>query len=182
MTSAVRRNLNEVRRARYNWSIRVRLESEDAIQPAADITFFHIVYMALTDDMISHAVRVLERGKAASFWYIYRCEKPAIDTFCQAKRIDLTLIADLADRIKHVRDKTHAHIDMEAVKNPRQVWKDAGITADAFIDALEGVDDILFHLWTAHKQPGQQLAEYDASDVERVIEAVRRDGLLPPPR
>ncbi len=39
-------------------------------------------------------------------------------------------------RLKHVRDKTHFHIDKKAVIDTKQVWRDAKITPKEVHDAF----------------------------------------------
>src|SRR5215471_9826683 len=41
--------------------------------------------------------------------------------------IDIGTFESLVEKLKHVRDKTHFHIDREAVLEPRAVWTEAGL-------------------------------------------------------
>jgi hypothetical protein len=178
---ALSRNINEVRRAEYNRLALIELENKDAVN-STSMTFFGLAYMALKDDMVMHLIRVFERGNVASYWYIARCEDAEIAKFAAANELDLSKLDLIADKLKPIRDKTHVHIDRDAVFDPKEVWREAAISGTLLADALDISTDILLHLWQLRVGSPYPLAHYEADDVEGIAEAARERKLLPPER
>jgi hypothetical protein len=74
-----------------------------------------------------------------------------------------------------VREKTHFHIDRDAVAKPSDVWQTAGISGDEFISALRGVASVVSH-FKVELFGGEPLevTKYDGSDVHRIVEAYEK--------
>src|SRR5262249_2927214 len=124
-SQALTRNVNEIIAAILERRALVGIEKA---QSAHRWDFFRVAYYALFNDMIAHCMRALDRNaQSASFWYLYRCEQKAIDQFVTQSRIEWSLIEAMTDKLKHVRDKTHFHVDGDAVFDPGAVWKAADI-------------------------------------------------------
>ena len=130
------RNLNEVRDAWFEW--RTLLAIENVRYPFPESSFFNIAHKAIFNCSMSHLMKVLDLHKdSASFWYIYKEKKEKIDNLHgAAKRIESLKELSNADRLKHIRDKTHFHIDKLAVVDHQQAWRNANITSKEIYDAI----------------------------------------------
>jgi len=172
---ALRRNLFELR---YALSERNAINSLAACVPTSGWTFLTYVYISLSNDMFAHSMKVLDtHPDSVSFWFLYRCHKEQLDVELAQAGLDLAEIRRLTASLKHVRDKTHFHIDRNAVFDPTVVWQDANITGDAFNRTVGG-------LWTAlgtlYRQEhgtafGQPL--YGAEDIPAIVSALREKGI-----
>lgn len=173
---ALLRNLHEITRAILERNALIGLEAAESNH---GVDFFRLSYDALFNDMIAHAIKVLDKDpQSATFWYLYRCEKGAIDSFARQRSYDIKSLELLADRIKHIRDKTHFHIDKKGVFDPSDVWNTAGITGNELGQALETVLDILQHLHEIHLRKKFPIPEYDGSDATRIISAAQKEGII----
>jgi hypothetical protein len=137
------------------------------------MSFFVIAEDALYSDMISHAIRVLDEHRdATSFWYILRCNEAAVRCHSARNSLDIEKLKALSAKLRLVREKTKFHIDRAAVRDPKQVWKDADITGAEFIAALHSIAVTLAGV-RAELFGGElhRLTEYDASDVPKIVKA-----------
>ncbi len=51
------------------------------VSPNTSWSFFSYAYLALYNDMLAHAIKVLDRHKdVSSFWYLYRCNQKEFDS------------------------------------------------------------------------------------------------------
>jgi hypothetical protein len=133
---ALNRNLNEVRDAWFEWRTLIAIESVQ--HPFPDSSFFNIVHKAMFNSAMGHLMKILDRHEeTASFWYIYKQKRHKIDVL-QGHDERIKRLEHLASikRIKHIRNKTHFHIDKKAVVDPKQVWRDADISSKEIYDAL----------------------------------------------
>jgi len=121
------RNLNEVRKAWFEWRTLIAIESVQ--HPFPHGSFFHVIHSALFDSALGHLIKVLDRNKdSASFWSIYEQKNNEINELPKNKeRIEKLERLANPDRLKHIRDKTQFHIDKNAVVKPEEVWDDADI-------------------------------------------------------
>jgi hypothetical protein len=129
--AAVDRNLAEIQRALLNLELLKAMEAHGGISSnEAKGTYF-----ALFNDYLSHCIKVLEdRGGAASFWYIYRTNQGPLDKAAKELNIDVAELQGMSEKLKHVRDKTHFHIDRDGVLDPKVIWRDADINGKALAD------------------------------------------------
>jgi hypothetical protein len=172
---ALTRNLYEVRSA---LSERNAVNAIVEVAPTTSWSFFSCAFSALYDDMLAHAMKVLDRHKdAASFRYLYRCNTSEIEELL--KKIDLTIadIEKLSENLKDIRNGTHFHIDRNGVFDPSNIWKKANISGDFFNRVIEGIWDILNHLYISlHQKPFIQ-SIYEGKDIKEIIEAVKKAGI-----
>jgi hypothetical protein len=118
--AAIERNLAEVQRAVLDRRAMVAMESVGGISNG----YLKVIYYALFNDYIAHCIKVFERSSgAASFWYIYDTNQKPINEFARKNGIDIAKFESLTESLKHVRDKTHFHIDREGVLDPKAVWR-----------------------------------------------------------
>lgn len=174
---ALFRNLNEIRTAILERRALIGLESAGSKH---GLDFFSLSHLALYNDMIGRAIRVLDKDPAsATFWYLHRCDRKTMDDFAKEKGYDLNALDILADDLKKIRNKTHFHIDKKEGLFPRKVWQEADIPHKDFGRALEQVFDILQHVRRVHVGKELAMPEYDGSDVAKLIIAAERDGIIP---
>ena len=163
---ALIRNLNEAGRAILERRAMVGLEKANTYH---DMDFIRLAYDALFNDMIGHAIKLFEdTSRVASFWYIKRCKGKEISDFVNKNNIDLGKIDTIRDSLKHIRNKTHFHIDRDAVKNAKHIWKQAKITGRQLADAIDCAWMVLDYLYTLETGQKFSMPEYDGSDATRI--------------
>jgi hypothetical protein len=138
--AAIRRNLAELQRALLNRRAMVAMEAVGGITD--DI--LKVIYYALFNDYISHCIKVFERSSgAASFWYVYDTNQKPINQYARKHHIDIGAFEPLVEKLKHVRDKTHFHIDRDAVLNSNVVWREAGLNGQELAAAVDNAWELL---------------------------------------
>lgn len=173
---AIARNLHEISAA---WSEKMALSGLESAGEWHGVDFFRISYYALFNSMIGHMMKVLDRHKdCASFWYIYNRKKTEIDSMFSSQYGGIKHIEDLADRLKHVRDKTHFHIDKDAVFDPKQIWKDAKLTDGDIIVVIQHLLKVLNPLYTAHFGEDFPMPDYNGDDAYKIVKLAEKEGLL----
>jgi len=169
---ALKRNIDETGRAILERKAMIGLEVADTYH---SMDFIGLSYDALFNDMIAHAIKVLENRKGdASFWYIYNCQKDRVDNFVQQKSIDFAKLQSLTEKLKHIRDKTHFHIDRDAVKAPEKVWDDAGVKGS---ELARGIDDlwvILNYLYKIEFKMNFPCPDYNGNDAIQIAKYAQK--------
>jgi hypothetical protein len=136
-TAAICRNLAETNNAIPKRRAHIGLHSAGS---AHSLDFFLVAAHALYNDILAHAMRVLDRNsQSASFWYVVRCNEQVANEVATAHSISVDRLRNLSERLKGIRDQTHFHIDRDAVIDARAVWDDAGITGNDLGWALDAV-------------------------------------------
>ncbi|MGA7878342.1 MAG: hypothetical protein WCA08_21970 [Desulfoferrobacter sp.] len=172
---ALKRNLHEVR---FCLSYRNALNAIAAVSPETSWSFFSYAYLALKNDMVAHAIKVLDKHKdASSFWYLYRCNQRELDSLLKKFGLPYEDIENLTEKLIKIRDKTHFHIDKIKVFNPAAIWKEADIKGTFFNSVMEGIWEVLkeVHI-SSHSKPFVQPI-YDGNDVGAIIEAAKKAGI-----
>lgn len=172
---ALTRNLHEVR---FCLSKRNAVNSLVEVAPNTSWSFFSYAYLALKNDMVAHAIKVLDKHKdASSFWYLYRCNQNEIGTLL--KKIDLQLedIETLTEKLIKIRDKTHFHIDKMKVFAPSSIWQEADIKGSFFNSVMEGLWEALKELHIIGYKKSFIQPIYDGADVKGIIEVVKKAGI-----
>lgn len=173
--AALERNLAEVQRAILNRRAMVAMESAGGI---SDI-HLKVVYFALFNDYIARCIKVFERSAgAASFWYIYDTNQKPINEFARKNQIDLALFERLTPKLKHVRDKTHFHIDREGVLDPQAVWREADLNGQELAATVDKMWALLNAARAVAGQPPMELPRYD-DDVMRRMTMLVEERRLP---
>ena len=139
----------------------------------ARMSFFVIAAQALYNDLIAHAIRVLDEHRdATSFWYIVKCSESVARRAAQDSHLDLEALKTLSSKLRHVREKTHFHIDKKSIKDSRSVWKDADIKGSDLAHALRAMAAtaarIKMELFGGDLD---EVTEYDGSDIEKIVKA-----------
>lgn len=173
---ALIRNVNEIIAAVFERRALVGLEEAEAAHPW---NFFRVAYNALFNDMLAHCMRVLDRNQqSASFWYLYHCEQKVVDQFVKEMGIDWSLVEAMADKLKHVRDKTHFHVDRDAVKSPQAVWKTAEIKAVDLATCFDSLWRIVEFLHVRLYELPPSVPSYDGTDATRIVQAAQKAGII----
>jgi hypothetical protein len=168
---AIERNLAELQ-----WAIlhRNTLEGIAAVKSAHHL-FLHSVYNALFNDYIAHCIKVFEEsGEAASFWYIHRINQKHVDGFAKTHGIDLSTLKTVSQKLKHIRNKTHFHIDSKGVLDPTAIWGQAALKGSELASAVDEAWQILTHLQNLLGLPEVRLPEYTVDDAKSA--ALRVEG------
>ena len=170
--SAVRRNLAETSNAILKRRALIGLHSAHS---AHSLDFFQIAAHALYNDIVAHAMRVLDHSsQSASFWYVVRCNESLAKAIAAEHSISLEKLSDLTTRFKEIRDQTHFHIDRDAVLNPKAVWDDAEITRDELGWTLSSVFVILSEIHFRRTGERQEIPPYDGSDAAKIIRSYKQ--------
>ena len=144
---AVARILAELQRAVMNRAALLAIEKEHATGAG----IFRIAYLALFNDYVAHAMKVFEQStRVASLWYLYRSDQTLLDAFAAGAKIDLRKLTEVSCKLKHIRDKTHFHIDADAVLATGEVWREAGITGRQLSTAIDQAWKLVCHLQQHH--------------------------------
>lgn len=153
---AVARNLAELQRAILNRRTLVALEEERV----ANLGFLRLAYLALFNDYIAHCMKVFEENnRVASLWYLHRTDQHLVDAFASQSKIDMTVLKEVSAKLKQIRNRTHFHIDADAVQEPSAVWKVAGLTGRALAGAVDAAWAIVTHLQQHHSLPKVSLPD-----------------------
>lgn len=163
---ALKRNLHEVGRALLEQKAMVGLEKAETNHA---VDFIRISYDALFNDYFSHAIKALDKHvDSASFWYIKRCKEKETNNYIRENNIDIESLIKVSESLKHVRDKTHFHIDKDAVKNPKKIWSEASIKGSALATCLNNVWDILNYLYKLEFKEEFYYPEYNGGDATKI--------------
>lgn len=170
--NAVKRNLRELKDAILMRKALIGLHSANS---AHSLDFFRVAAVALFNDTISHAIKVFEVShKPASFWYIVNSDQELAHEAAKHHSISLKRIMTLSDGLKHIRDKTHFHIDRASAMDPKKIWQDASISGNDLGYMLESAYKILCTI--NEKLTGEQtvLPDYDGSDAAEIIQSYKK--------
>lgn len=171
--AALERNLAELQRAIINRRAMVAMEGVGVSN-----NWLKVIYYALFNDYIAHCIKVFERSSgAASFWYVYETNQKPINAFASKNGIDLDIFERLTPKLKHVRDKTHFHIDREGVLDPKAVWRESDLNGKELAKAVDGMWALLNAARQAMGQPPMELPPYDDEIMRRLTKAVEEGGL-----
>jgi hypothetical protein len=136
--------------------------------------FFAIARQALFNDMLAGAIRIFDDHKdVASLWYIIRCNEGAAARAAAACGISIADLLTIAPKLRHIRDKTHFHIDRKMVGNhPSSVWADADISDEELGAALRNAAALLAAIRQAlFGGELRRVTAYDGADVQRIVDA-----------
>lgn len=166
---AIERNLAELQRAILNRTTLLGLEDAGGLSGL----FLQLSYYALFNDYVSHCIKVFDRGRqAASFWYIFRTNEKPIVAYAGRNGVDLVVLETVSAKLKHIRDKTHFHIDPDAVIDPKAIWRDAGLTGKELSVAVDAAWNILKELSASLHLPEVTLPAYDRQVAKRIAIAI----------
>ncbi len=163
---ALFRNLNEVGQAILERRAMVGLEKA---RTHHTMDFIRIAYDAMFNDMIAHAIKIFEdNSRVASFWYIKMCKEMEVANFTSQNKIDISKLEKTRDSLKHIRDRTHFHIDKDAVKDPRAIWDEAAIKGRALAESIDIAWQILDHLYVLDTGDHFYIPKYSGADATKI--------------
>lgn len=140
------------------------------------MSFFVIAQHALYNDMIAHAIRVLDEHRdVAAFWYIHKCHPRSVETGIVKAGLDIQAVRATSAKLRHIREKTHFHIDRATVHSSARVWQNAGVTGDEFSTMLKVIAEVLsdINVEILHGQP-MHLTDYNGTDIPRLVGAFEK--------
>ena len=169
-SKAIERNLAELQRAILNRTTMLGIERSGGVASL----FLQVTYFALFNDYVAHCIKVFEHSKrSASFWYIYRTDQKIVDAFAKKKKIDLADLEGVSAKLKHIRDRTHFHIDAEGVLDTKAIWREAGLTGKQLSKAIDDVWAILLHLQEQLSLPAVTIpTDYKVAHVHEIVVAI----------
>lgn len=107
---------------------------------AIGLDFFRVSLNALKDARLVRLIRLLEQGsQSASFWYLLRSNEKLVSDAAKKANLDLHELADVAQRLQGIRNKTFVHIDKDGVFDPQQYYRAAGLNNDKVAEIIERV-------------------------------------------
>lgn len=162
---AIAKNLDELQRA-----ILIRI-SLSGIEQAGEISilFLKLAYNSLFNDYIAKCIKVFESSKqAASFWYVHRSNEAVVQKYAKQYKVDLVQLKTISDKLKHLRDKAHFHIDTDGIKDQSAVWAKAAITEKDLFSAVQGAFHILLELNDSLQIPRENYPDYNATYPYRI--------------
>ena len=125
--SALRRNFDELQRAKM---ARLCARGFESNWPP---THLHakLYYNALSNDYLTRCMKVFERrSQTASFWYLERSNAATMLSALDGDKDRLQELRAVSERLKHIRDKVHLHIDEVGVLDQERVWQDAALSSE----------------------------------------------------
>ena len=149
------------------------------IAPTSWWSFFSYSSLAMYDAFMFHSMKILdEHPDVASFWFLHRNNKEEIEKILKAHKVPIRKVRLLSKKLALIRNKTHFHIDKNAVFDTDKVWKDADITGNF-------LNEVLNALWvTLREIHFNEIGEifnqpiYDGSDVKKIILLATENGII----
>jgi hypothetical protein len=144
---------------------------------AMGLDFFRVALNSLKDARLIRLVRVLEDdSQTASFWYLLKADAKQVRSAANSAGLDLDWLADVAARLKSIRDKTFVHIDKDSVFDPDALYKAAGLTHADLESAILGLWETMKALHQAALAEELLGDDYDGTDIRRLADL--RDAAL----
>jgi hypothetical protein len=142
------------------------------------IDFIQLAQWALYDQMFGHAIKVLDRREKAGFWYLISKKKDRVPKLCANHHVLLGNVRIVEKKLKLIRDKTHLHLDVRGVMEPKKLWKEAGLTREELEKAIDASLRLLCALHKEIRGAEFHVPYYDGSDARRIAEHAYKYDLL----
>jgi len=181
---AIARNFNEIANAIQKRQVLVTVEEYAKKNGRIffyGASFFDLAVKALFNDVMAHLIKVLDANKdSATFWYVFQNGQNQIVALRSYSKEKISFLQDLSEKVKHVRDKTHFHIDKEGVINPEVIWEEAGISGNDLGRGLEYLFDVLLELKNLIRKENMTKDNYfyDGCDVAKLLDLAKKEGLI----
>lgn len=167
---AIERNLAELQRAILNRTTLLGLEDAGGLSSI----FLKVTYFGLFNDYLSHCIKVFDRSRqAASFWFIHRTDERPFAAYATRNDLSIASLEEVSAKLKHIRDKTHFHIDSDAVVDPKEVWKSAGLSGRELSAAVDTAWGMLSELAATLSIEQVGLPAYSRKDAHRIASAIQ---------
>lgn len=182
---AIESNLNKVAHALFELKALIAFDNyiEKNSIFICGASFFEISKKALYNDMFRHAINVLEIDKArdsVTFWYILRTGEIKIKTLKSYSLEKTDSLKVLAEKLKHIRDKVHFHIDKDGILDSDKIWLEADIKANVLREGLQYLFSILDELYRAvfNKPVLFHPDDYNGEDLAKLLNLSGSNGLI----
>lgn len=147
--------------------------------PSSHWSFFSYASLALHDGIFSHAMKVLDKHRdTVSFFYLYKCNSELIENELLLVDVKMEEIELISDKLNKIRNKTHFHIDKNAVFDPNKIWVEANITGDAFNNVMDNLWIVLNKLYVIEFKENFGQPIYDGKDIVSIIDAVEEKNIV----
>jgi hypothetical protein len=134
------------------------------------IDFIQLAAWALHDQMIAHSIKVLDRREQAGFWYLVTKRKHTIPKLCAKHHVLIGHVRSIEKKLELIRDKTHFHLDRRGVRDPKAVWRQAGIRGRELESAIDAALRLLCVLHKEIRGAEYPVPYYDGSDARKIAE------------
>lgn len=182
---AIESNLNKAAHALFELKAVIAFDNyiEQNSVYICGASFFEISKKALYNDMFRHAINVLEIDKAGdsvTFWYILKTDETKIKALKSYSEEKTNSLKILAEKLKHIRDKVHFHIDKDGVLDSRKIWLEADIKANELRDGLQYLFSILEELYRAvlNKPVLFHPDDYNGEDLAKLLNLANSNSLI----
>lgn len=181
--SAVKRNTYEVAHALMELKVLRALEAyneKNSIFVRGE-SFFNISFRALHNDMIAHAIKLLDKDeKSATFWYLLNKNRQEFENLSLYSQDKINSLEVLTAKLKIIRDKTHFHIDKHGVLDVQKVWEKADIKGKELGDALDYLFSILSELYKVvfNKSFLFIPEDYDETDLPKLLDLAHANKII----
>jgi hypothetical protein len=175
------RNLYEVAHALYERQALIAVEQFIEREEILGENFFSISYRALFNDMIAHAIKVLDEDeRSATFWTLLRADETRLRRLKAYSDEKISFLKGLWEKLRIVRNKTHFHIDQLGVLDPKGVWAAADIKGNELGAGLEYLWELLTDLYQdVHGRPfPHPVKSYDGKDVLELLTYAKSKELV----
>lgn len=172
-SSALKRNLAAVQRVIFNIRAHDKIFEADTVHPGID--FIQLAYRALFNDAALQSMNVFEGkngGKARSFWWLYKQKQKEVDEFVKCKKLNWSLLEEVSEKLKDIRNGTHAHFSHQYADDYKRVWEAAGLKGDDWLKALDIVWEVLAYLQGDDHLPSLDYDGEDAKEATKFISAL----------
>ncbi len=155
----------------------LKLRALDGLRSAHSVhalDFFRLAGTALFNDVLGHAMRVFDEHKqAAAFWYVVKVNEPNALNLAKELEVNFEALKLFSANIKIIRDRTHFHIDKDAVKNSALVWENADVNGNQLRVALDSAFSLLSEIYFRLSGIRISIPEYDGTDVPKIIKSYK---------
>ncbi len=154
----------ELRALRYDWAA---FKASRSAIPAN--LFVQAARSSVQSDLLIRLIRVFENSKRVScFWYLHRTRASEFPETAEIEKL-----RKFSCRLKRIRDKVFVHIDKEAVFDPTEAYRCAGIQIG------DDNDEIAFaigYVWCALKRlKSPELTEHPDPADDVSLDSLRKD-------
>jgi DNA-dependent RNA polymerase auxiliary subunit epsilon len=139
--------------------------------------FFYFSAVALYNDTLTRSMRLLDKNRESSnFWYIKNIKEIEIRKYLDENNMSFENIIILSDKLIHIRNKIHFHVDKNGVLNPPKEWAGANIIGDFFMNTTDDICKILSYLYNIEFCEKYILYKYTGSEVDLIYDACRKSN------
>ena len=87
--------------------------------------------------------------------------------------ISIEELERIVEKLVHIRDRAHFHIDRKDLLEPTKVWSQAGVTGDEFIFLTESAHKVLRRMYQDLTGIDRPIPDYHGEDIINIITAYK---------